>query len=119
MMIDSFMGASRLARHPSMVRALLKPRPMQLQQPTYYAAIQILVDGWPWNLSEFDFRRWFAPGSCPRRLDRTEISGEFWTQDNLSRLSGNRRVQPARRDRARERRQRVLALARAVTLGAA
>jgi hypothetical protein len=92
---------------------------MQLQQPTYYAEIQILVDGWPWNLSEFDFRRWFAPGCCPRPLDRAEISGEFWTRDNLPRLSENRRVHHPRRDHARERRQRVLALARAVTLGAA
>ena len=35
---------------------------------SYYAEISILVDGWPWNLSEYDFRAWFAPGSCPQSL---------------------------------------------------
>lgn len=38
---------------------------------SYYAEISILVDGWPWNLSDFDFRAWFAPGSCPAALLQT------------------------------------------------
>jgi hypothetical protein len=69
----------------------------------YYAEIQILVDGWPWNLSEFDFRRWFAPGSCPRALVPVEIAGEIRAQYQAPPVSGNRRVDKRRKKRDRRR----------------
>lgn len=58
----------------------------------YYAEILILVDGWPWNLSEFDFRTWFAPGSCPRALEPREIAGEIVVANVGAKVSGNRRA---------------------------
>ena len=41
---------------------------MEIVESPYYAEIRILGDGWPWNLAEFDFRRFFAPGCCPSAL---------------------------------------------------
>jgi hypothetical protein len=70
----------------------------------YYQEILILVDGWPWNLSEYDFRSWFAPGSCPRALEPTEIAGEIWTGKSERRVSGNRRVKGRKgRDRRKKK----------------
>jgi hypothetical protein len=62
----------------------------------YYEEILILVDGWPWNLSEFDFRTWFAPGSCPQAVHETEIAREIKVAPAATQVSGNRR---ARRNR--------------------
>jgi hypothetical protein len=82
---------------------LLKTQRMNRQHVTYYADIAILVDGWPWNLSEFDYRRWFAPGSCPRTVEATEIAGEFRAQKKAQRHSENRRVPETRKDRVDRR----------------
>ncbi len=86
----------------------------------YYAEISILVDGWPWNLSEFDFRRFFAEESCPHWL--IPVAELDTTQK--SRVSGNRRPRNAKAAANSERRkkqphqqahrQRLEALARAV-----
>jgi hypothetical protein len=76
---------------------------MQSQESRYYAEILILVDGWPWNLSDFDFRRWFAPGSCPRALVPDEIAGELRVQYQAPRVSENRRVAERRKKRDRRR----------------
>jgi len=78
---------------------------MERQQVTYYAEIAILVDGWPWNLSEFDFRRWFAPGSCPRTVEATEIAGEFRTKKKAPPASGNRRLSDRRKRKGDRRRK--------------
>jgi hypothetical protein len=78
---------------------------MNVQESSYYAEIQILVDGWPWNLSEFDFRRWFAPGSCPRALDAAGIADESPAATRSAPLSENRRV--ARRRKRRDRRRQA------------
>lgn len=70
----------------------------------YYQEILILVDGWPWNLSECDFRSWFAPGSCPRALQSTGIAGEIWTGNSERRVSENRRLKPRKgHDRRKNR----------------
>ena len=80
-------------------------------ESSYYAEISILVDGWPWNLSEFDFRRWFAPGSCPQALMPDNIAPEIAAQAAPARIpatsSENRRV--AERRRRRERRHQKAA----------
>ena len=73
---------------------------MEMQQSQYYAEILILVDGWPWNLSEFDFRRFFAPGSCPAALAPVADAAKTAT----SRVSENRRV-GERRGQSRDRRR--------------
>lgn len=82
---------------------MLKLPRMKSQEIAYYAEIQILVDGWPWNLSEFDFRRWFAPGSCPTALVPVEIAGESRTHKAAPRVSENRRVEKRRGKRNRRR----------------
>jgi hypothetical protein len=76
---------------------------MKSREVTYYAEISILVDGWPWNVSEFDFRRWFAAGSCPRALVPDEIAGEMSAQYKAPRPSENRRVNDRRSRRERRR----------------
>jgi hypothetical protein len=88
---------------------LLKTQRMNRQHVTYYADIAILVDGWPWNLSEFDYRRWFAPGSCPRTVEATEIAGEIRAQKRAPRHSENRRVESRadRRTRKGDRRRKA------------
>jgi hypothetical protein len=70
---------------------------MEMQHGRYYAEILILVDGWPWNLSEFDFRRFFADGSCPQMMipvAETRVTA-------ASRVSENRRVGDRRKKRDR------------------
>ena len=76
---------------------------MKMQQVTYYAEISILVDGWPWNLSEFDFRRWFAPGATPPALWPADFVGESRMAPPAARVSGNRRVGERRHQRDRRR----------------
>ncbi|MDB4970600.1 MAG: hypothetical protein JWN44_6289 [Myxococcales bacterium] len=81
---------------------------MKRQHATYYAEIQIIVDGWPWNLSEFDFRRWFAPGSCPSAVEATEIADETRTQDQKTqapRVSENRRLSERRAKKSDRRKK--------------
>jgi hypothetical protein len=76
----------------------------------YYAEILTLVDGWPWNLSEFDFRTWFADGSCPRNMETEEIKRQKRVAALLVAVSGNRRrgEQDRRaRDRRIERRRKA------------
>jgi len=76
---------------------------MSSQETMYYAEISILVDGWPWNLSEFDFRRWFAPESCPHALLAVEIASESRAHNVVARVSENRRVPSRRKKRDRRR----------------
>jgi hypothetical protein len=83
---------------------LLNARRMETQHAPYYAEILILVDGWPWNLSEFDFRRFFAPGSCPRALIPVADAGELRVARKTARVSENRRV-GERRGQKRDRRE--------------
>jgi hypothetical protein len=90
---------------------LLNGRGMETQQSPYYAEILILVDGWPWNLSEFDFRRFFAPGSCPRALQPVAAVGELHTRTKMARVSENRRV-AERRGKKRDRRRHEQSQAR-------
>lgn len=78
---------------------------METREASYYAEILILVDGWPWNLSEFDFRRWFAPGRCPRALEPVEIAAKTERERRLAAVSENRRV-GARTGGKRRRRAR-------------
>jgi len=72
----------------------------------YYAEISILVDGWPWNLSEFDFRtacpgdKWASP------VEPQEILRQKRLAALLLAVSGNRRVQPDRRHGDRRRHDR-------------
>jgi hypothetical protein len=73
------------------------------EQSSYYEEISILVDGWPWNLSEFDFRRWFAPGACPRALHPVEIAKESEERLRSQKISYNRRVRGKQRKRDRKR----------------
>lgn len=90
---------------------------MEMRHGHYYAEILILVDGWPWNLSEFDFRRFFAPGSCPQALLAVAAASEPRARTQPSRVSENRRVpdgKNARRQNRKSRRARVQALANAV-----
>lgn len=77
---------------------------MNVHDPSYYAEILILVDGWPWNLSEFDFRRWFAPGACPAALDPVEIATKTARAAEVAQVSGNRRV-PRRKNKKAARRK--------------
>jgi hypothetical protein len=64
---------------------------MKSRNSLYYAEIHILVDGWPYNLSEFDFRTWFVPGSCPRELETDEIRRQKRVAALVTAVSGNRR----------------------------
>src|SRR3954449_4248479 len=64
---------------------------MKSGNPRYYLEIQILVDGWPYNLSEFDFRTWFVPGSCPKALETEEIRRQKRVAALVTAVSGNRR----------------------------
>jgi hypothetical protein len=64
---------------------------MMPRNTRYYAEIQVLVDGWPWNLSEFDFRTWFPDGSCPRHLETEDIKRQKRVAALLVAVSGNRR----------------------------
>jgi hypothetical protein len=72
---------------------------------SYYAEISILVDGWPWNLSEFDFRAWFAPGSCPQALLTTVIEVKKPQIAVSVAASGNRRA--SRKQKKREKRRQA------------
>jgi hypothetical protein len=93
------------------------PDDMDRQLSSYYAEILILVDGWPWNLSEFDFRRFFAPGSCPPALLAVAVASAPRTTTPPSRVSENRRVRDGkntRRKNAKSSRARVEALANAL-----
>ena len=56
-----------MARHPSTAWSLLKTQRMSRQQATYYADIDIIVDGWPWHRADFDFRTSLRPASENRR----------------------------------------------------
>ena len=82
---------------------------MRSEVAPYYAQILILVDGWPWNLSEFDFRSWFAPESCPRALDTVEIVGETSVAVAPPRVSENRRAKKRRKRRGQRDRGRKAA----------
>jgi hypothetical protein len=64
---------------------------MPTNDSSYYAEISILVDGWPWNLSEFDFRSWFAPDSCPTPLRVSETMRESAPHVKAVAVSENRR----------------------------
>ena len=72
------------------------------QNWSYYEEICILVDGWPWNLSDFDFRMWFAPGSCPQTLQPMEIVSEIEKPLRSAAISYNRRVR-GKKQRKRNR----------------
>jgi hypothetical protein len=76
----------------------------ELGQASYYAEILILVDGWPWNLSEFDFRSFFAAGSCPPALSPVAAAHDRRAATPPAPVSGNRR---ARRQKAKRRRARA------------
>jgi hypothetical protein len=77
---------------------------MLTDETPYYAEISILVDGWPWNLSDFDFRRWFAPGAMPSLLETAERMGETRAVEHAPPVSENRRVaQPTYAGRRRKR----------------
>jgi hypothetical protein len=82
---------------------LLNGWAMRTDESSYYAEISILVDGWPWNLSEFDFRRWFAPGAMPSLLETAERMGETAPSEHAATLSENRRVAPSAYGRRRKR----------------
>jgi hypothetical protein len=71
----------------------------------YYAEIRILVDGWPWNLSEFDFRTWFVDGSCPHHVEDEHIRKQKQVAALLVAVSGNRRRAPSRRIGVERRRK--------------
>jgi hypothetical protein len=64
---------------------------MNGSNPRYYAEIQILVDGWPWNPSEFDFRSFFLAGACPHDLETEEIRRQKRVAALVTAVSGNRR----------------------------
>ena len=70
---------------------------------SYYAEISILVDGWPWNLSEFDFRTWFAPGSLPATVQQTEIARETKVAPAARQVSGNRRARNSKKGKNKNR----------------
>ncbi len=76
---------------------------MDTLDASYYAEILILVDGWPWNLSEFDFRTWFAAGSCPRALEPVEIATKTQVAAEPAQVSGNRRVLRRKNKKAQRR----------------
>lgn len=78
---------------------------MLTDELSYYAEISILVDGWPWNLSEFDYRAWFAPGSCPPALLATEIEAKKPKLAIPVAASGNRRG--SRKQKKREKRRQA------------
>ncbi len=85
---------------------------MDTLDASHYAEILILVDGWPWNLSEFDFRRFFAPGSCPQALLPVAALAKPAPLATPSRVSENRRA-PRRRGKKERRRRRAQAQAQA------
>lgn len=71
---------------------------------TYYAEITVLVDGWPWNLSEIDFRSWFAPGRCPVTLATREIVEETSNVAIPVTASENRRAKSSRKQKKQQKR---------------
>ncbi len=75
---------------------------MRAPKSKYYAEISILVDGWPWNLSEFDFRRFFADGSCPAALLPSE-NRTIADKAPAPQVSGNRRAKLSRAQKKRNR----------------
>lgn len=77
---------------------------MRNDELTYYAEIAILVDGWPWNLSEIDFRSWFAPGSCPATLGMRETVRESAMVAIPVGASENRRAKPSRKQKRNSKR---------------
>ncbi len=74
---------------------------MQSDEPKYYEDIEILVDGWPWNVRDTDFRKRGAVGRGSRMLEARRILDEKKVAALFVAVSGNRRV---RERRARERR---------------
>lgn len=76
---------------------------MNWEEASYYEEILILVDGWPWNLSEFDFRTWFVAGSRPRALEPAGIARETKRPSRPQPVSGNRRARRRRRQPGRRR----------------
>lgn len=70
---------------------------MSAPKSNYYADIQILVDGWPWNRSEFDFRSWSPVGEWPRGIDPPEIVRERQVAALARAVSENRRATLDRR----------------------
>jgi len=78
---------------------------MSPRNSRYYAEIAILVDGWPWNLSEFDFRTWFPVGGCPQHLEVEEIQRQKRVAALLVAVSGNRRRRVADRSTLSPRRK--------------
>ena len=89
--------------HPSSGTALAQWPGMLTDETPYYAEISILVDGWPWNLSEFDFRRWLAPGVASSLLETVERMSETRSVEHVPALSENRRVAEPGRGRRRKR----------------
>ena len=82
---------------------MLNAASMFTDESSYYAEISILVDGWPWNLSEFDFRRWFAPGSCPQMVLTGGIEAKKPVAKVQVSASENRRTTGRRRKRDKRR----------------
>jgi hypothetical protein len=79
---------------------------MSAPKSNYYAEIQILVDGWPWNRSEFDFRSWSPVGKWPRGVDSPEIVRERQMAALAIAVSENRRATIDRRKEDRRRSER-------------